>query len=254
MAYTSGIPAVGNAALSDIPLIAANFAALRSWHYGVAEPSGDDLSIGTPWVDSSGPYIKICSGLGPPVTWRILVDFTDAGMPKTHIANTVASDNMVHGVQFGHGNGLDADKLDGKHLTELTPYIKSALAYYNNTGVIPYASNDAETSTTESSLTPVKEMTLNILPSSSLKIYFELKYTGISGTAYAKIYKNNTDSVSATLRSNDTSTYIGYTETLSTFSQGDRIQIYASTDGVLDHCYIRNFRLLGSTMIENTLE
>jgi hypothetical protein len=89
-----------------------------------------------------------------------------------------------------------------------------------------------------------KMKTINLyelVPSPSpMRIYFELK--NISGyTAYGKIYKNG-DPI-GTERSTNSTTYVSFTEDISSFAENDNVELWMKTSG--SRSYGCNFRILG---------
>ena len=245
MAYIPNIPSVGNPGLSDIPKIADNFSALRCNEIGPAEPT--NLVAGMFWIDTTTNILKLLLSTNPK-TWLSVMNFSAAGCPKAHIDTDISVSGTVHGLTNGHGGKIDADKLDGKHATELL----IPNYYLDNNGISPYASSDTERVGLAEG--KIKEFKMNILPSTTLKTYFEIRSKSGYYAVRGQIYRNGV--AVGTLRSTYSTTYVGYMENISNCSSNDLIQLYVSVAGGWqnDMVVVRNFRLLGTTNIEVTMD
>jgi len=243
MAYIPNIPSVGNPGLSDIPKIADNFSALRCNEIGPAEPS--NLVAGMFWIDTTTNILKLLLSTNPK-TWLSVMNFSAAGCPKAHIDTDISVGGTAHGLTNGHGGKIDADKLDGKHVTELL----IPNYYLGNNGISPYASSDCERIAYAEGI--IKEFKLNILPSTTIKTYFEMKSMNADYAVIGQIYRNGV--AVGTLRTTFSTSYVGYTENIPNCSPNDLIQLYVNVAGAWwnNNVAVRNFRLLGTTNIEVT--
>ncbi|MEW5802663.1 MAG: hypothetical protein AB1847_11245 [bacterium] len=121
MAFNYNSPAISNEALVDIEQIRENFLQLIKCHRGSAAPIIDSThSAGMFWLytPATGNWVlrqrnKDNNG------WIDLWELTSSGVPAGHYAQSTAT-TTVHGARQGSGNGFDADKLDGKHLSDIT--------------------------------------------------------------------------------------------------------------------------------------
>ena len=132
----------------------------------------------------------------------------------------------------------DADgRIDNKSRKKTTVVVSDNLIGSSNSN----AYHDGNT------YTKIKELTLSLGSDISVKTNVPLRikfsiwvYEG-TGTAYAKIYRN--DSPVGTERSNDTSTPVEYSEDIDNWNDGDKIQIYAKCDASPHKAYVKNFRI-----------
>lgn len=102
-------------------------------------------------------------------------------------------------------------------------------------------SNDTERTTSDPSYVKIKETKLGE-PTGKMKIYFELKISNASYTAYAKIYKNG--SPIGYEQSTSSTSYVPFSQNLGGFDSQDLIQIYAyrSPAGGAHLASVRNLR------------
>jgi hypothetical protein len=108
-------------------------------------------------------------------------------------------------------------------------------------------SHDAETSTSASSYTLVKTITLadSLLTGRTLRIKFDLKRdTAGPPYAYGRIYRNG--SAVGTEHSTSSATYTTYSEDIAGWAPSDTIELHLYASGGTGTAYARYFRLCGS--------
>jgi hypothetical protein len=105
---------------------------------------------------------------------------------------------------------------------------------------------NTQRSTSESSYTMLKEIVIN--GSGSVFVSFDLK-TNVSGSVYARIYKNGV--AVGTERSMSATNFQTFTETISGLVSGDLLQLYAKR-GTGGSSIVANLRLYASVMTVNT--
>lgn len=256
MVYDPNSPDPDHAGLSDIDQIKENLNKLRSFESGSAEPSNP--VPGMFWLDTyASTYVmKVRNKTND--AWISLFDLTTTGVLKGHIADNITSSNMVHGVQQGSGNGLDADKLDG---VEGADYMKASnvpMGFKAYTGTdIFIDSNEEERKTNSFSVyVKLKEFTLHKTPGSTVRLYAEHVATPTSAGTYVAIYKNGV-LVSGSQRSHYPSGPDWWEETwdIAGVGNGDTLELWAKAyASIYDFTYVRRFRLIGQPYVENTYD
>jgi hypothetical protein len=108
------------------------------------------------------------------------------------------------------------------------------------------ASSDSTQNTTSASYTKIKEITvadyapkINDKDIGKLRVKFDLATNNASVAAYGRIYKNGV--ALGTERSTTGTSYTTYSEDLE-FKAGDKIQLYAHSDGT-NTASVKNFRI-----------
>jgi hypothetical protein len=166
----------------------------------------------------------------------VAADITDATITYAKIQNvttarllgrSTAGSGVMEELTVGTGISLSAGVL--------------SISYGNlyavaNTGTI---ASSADTTRTVSAGSYTKSKEFAILAAGSYDVYFQLRNTTGSGTTFGRIYKNGV--AAGTERSNATSSFVAYNETISGLVAGDLIQLYAYK--TIDNGEVTTFRL-----------
>jgi hypothetical protein len=103
------------------------------------------------------------------------------------------------------------------------------------------ALNDAAKTTNVTAYTKKKEMLLNDALPDYFRTRFQLHVGSTGDTGYGRVYKNNV--AVGTERSNNSTTYIEYTEDFNNWAANDLYQIYVYINNSLGTVYVNNQRL-----------
>ena len=143
--------------------------------------------------------------------------------------------------------GTTALSFDGLALQVVADVNANRFVYRYLIGDTAIVSHDAETSTSASSYTLVKTITLadSLLTGRTLRIKFDLKRdTAGPPYAYGRIYKNNV--AIGTEHSTSSATYTTYSEDIAGWNPSDTIELHLYASGGTGTAYARDFRLCGS--------
>jgi hypothetical protein len=147
-------------------------------------------------------------------------------------------------------DGTLAANSDSKIATQkaVKTYAAAKASINYTAGDILIISADTERSkSNDTNYTKVKEITL--ARAGTLRVKFDGQYN--NHTAYARVYKNG--SAVGTERTL-TSSYVTYSEDLTDFAIGDKIQLYYKTGGIAgDSVSVKNFRLYEGSILMPTV-
>jgi len=114
-------------------------------------------------------------------------------------------------------------------------------------GDIPECFNDTENGSNATSYEKVKETSL--ARSGTLRIKFDVR-GHLSGTGYGKIYRNG--AAVGTERSNNTDTWVTFSEDIAGWSAADLCQLYTKhSAGGGAYSKVRNFRIYVNVPVNN---
>jgi len=139
--------------------------------------------------------------------------------------------------------GLDADSaLSPTQMSKIG--LDPVLVTDFTAGTDVYHGHDAEQSTSSTSYTLIKTITLDWLPSSELRIAFDLKMGGQDITSInGKIYRNGSP-IGTERATNNRLQFTTYIENLSGWSVGDTLELYLHAHFVSKPAICKNFRIL----------
>lgn len=244
MAFDPSSPAQTNPGLTDVDQIRTNVNHLRDFEASAVEPS--NLVGGMFWLYTPATGDKILRWRNYANTaWLDVMLFDATGMPKAHIASNITALNMVHGIQQGSGNGLDADTVDGYEASDI--WAKSKGAYHTRIGTDVFHTDDALKTVTASTMTLAKTIHLYSVPESTLRITF---YSYAQNAGKAQIYRNSTPV--GTLHSVGSS-WAWYQEDISGWSDGDNINLYMRRLAAHTSIAAQYFRILYKAKVTSTL-
>ena len=217
MAYDPNSPAQTHNALTDIDQIRENTNQLRKHEIGSAEPI--NLVAGIIWIDTTNHQVKVRNENNN--GWIIIYDLSAQKSP-------------------------DADKVDGLHASEIVQdgsVTQAMLANYAAGDCLILANAD-QSSTPSTSYVKLKESL--IARNGTLRIKFKLRATS-PATAYGRIYRSGT--AVGTQRSTTATSYVEFSEDITGWSIGDKVQIYVHTSNASYAAFVMDFELYNSEQI-----
>lgn len=114
--------------------------------------------------------------------------------------------------------------------------------------------SSADTERSEGGTTYVKVKEIQLPRSGTYRVKFDMKVTGSTNTAYARVYKNGaahgTEQTSTWAEQGSASVYQNKSEDISGWTSGDLCQLYIKVNGSPDDCYIQNFRIYESSGVD----
>ena len=228
--FNDAVPASTRNALEDLTAIRNNFAALKSCFSGATAPP--DPVAGMWWYDTTANMLKIRNEANN--AWLDVYDFANGRAPLALLA-TNCSRTVVAGTgvsvagNLASGNVTVGISAGGVGSTQLADSSVSQGKMVNYTaGDRLLIKSVQETTTTSTTYTALKQIRLD--RGGTLRISFKLRrVAGGSGSpsVYGRVYRNG--SAVGTERSTTSTSGDTYTQDISGWSAGDRIQVYGRT-------------------------
>ncbi len=243
--YTDDCFAGGHVAQTDMTNIEANFAALKSAFSGTSTPS--NTVAGMWWFDTTANILKLRNEAND--AWLSIWDL-DGNTPL--IANSTITDAMVAAANKDGAAGTASMRTLGTGAAAACAGNDSRLTDNrtpSNGSVTPVKLDDAsagniyiaqsfdEVSTAAMSYTKVKEILVGF--AGTFRITFDLRSSSAGYTAYGRVYKNG--AASGTARSTNNTSLVTYSQDISSFAAGDKIQVYIYSNG--GTAYAANFKV-----------
>ncbi len=181
---------------------------------------------------------------------RIHNDDYHTGSAKRGAANGVAPLDASAEVPMANLKTGGANELCALDANARVPFTELANLAATSDGEITdyeagsdtYHAHDAEVDTTNTTYTKVKTITLGFLPNGTLRLYFEIKNEALAETTYGRIYRNGV--AVGTEQSVTGTTYTGFTENISGWSENDTLELYIYTSNGSYRAFAQNFRIL----------
>ena len=230
--YNDAVPASTRDALEDLTAIRNNFAALKSCFSGATAPPNP--VAGMWWYDTTANMLKIRNEAND--AWLNVYDFANGRAPLALLA-TNCSRTVVAGTgvsvagNLASGNVTVAIASGGVGTTQLADSSVSQGKMVNYTaGDRLLIKSVQETIATSITYIALKQIRLD--RGGTLRISFKLRRVGGSLLpVYGRVYRNG--SAVGTERSTTSTSGDTYTQDISGWSAGDRIQVYGRTSDAI---------------------
>lgn len=230
MAYDPDSPAQDNAGLDDIDQIRENCNQLRSLQQGSSAPTSTVAGMFWLYTPGAGDWV-LKQRNSANDDWIDIYNLTVDDVPKAHIADVATGSIAIHGIKvYTYPGGL-----------------------YSNDGTEIIAYADAEASSTSGTYEKVKEMKLNSLYTTSLKIYFQLQTLDAGETVYGRVYRNGSPVGIEQSTTGDTAWH-DFTETIYDWTTADQLQLYIKRSGGSSAVKAKEFRILGTRTISIVMD
>lgn len=206
--------------------------------------TSERLGVGTNSPDS---FVEFLYSAGPQLrlTHTDNVDYVRFQVDTQGDLNLTASGSKIVFNDHIYAPNKDIDGINNQN-----PY-----GYINNTGTEPLAFIcDSERTTTAGDWVKLKEIKLNRVPNSTLKVYYQFRCdpTTSSSFAHARVYRNGVAKGADNSTNGD---WVSITETLSGWGDGNTLELWGmeTSGGSLYHVDVRRFRILCTRNIEATI-
>ncbi len=233
--FNDAVPASTRNALEDLTAIRNNFAALKSCFSGATAPPNP--VAGMWWYDTTANILKLRNEANN--AWLNVYDFANA-------CGLAVAGYRTGGWTLTAGAGLSGGGTTASNRTISLASGAVTLAHlqgYTAGGTYVVAQLDTPRATTVvGSYQMVKEVVLD--KGGALRILFDLVAHNVSATVYGRIYRNGAPV--GTVRSCTGLSPATFTEDISGWAAGDRVQIYVNS-WTTSVAVLSNFRIYSGT-------